>query len=75
MVTISKGASYMMDIEWKAFQKILLWPFAFLFNLSKIKQMQNNLRSKTDYKDICFDLHIDVVQIKKSLHPINPKLC
>lgn len=41
---------------------------AFFFKLSKIKQ-----REKTDYKKICYDHHIDFVQIIESLHTINPK--
>lgn len=36
---------------------------AFYFNLSMIKQMENNLRSKTDYKEIRNDLHIALVQV------------
>lgn len=35
---------------------------AFLFNLSKIKQMRSNLPSKFVYKEICYDLHLDLVQ-------------
>lgn len=43
------------------------------FNVSKIKQMGNNLRFKTNYKEICYGLHINLVQIIYSLHTINPK--
>lgn len=46
---------------------------AFFFNLSKLKQMGNSLQSKTDYKKICYDHHIDFVQIIECLHTINPK--
>lgn len=35
--------------------------------------MGNNPWSKTDYKEIYDDHHIDLIQIKKSLHIINPK--
>lgn len=43
--------------------------FLFLFNPTKIKQLENNLRSKTDYEEMCYDLH----SWFKSLLTINSK--
>lgn len=46
---------------------------AFLFSLTKIRQLKNNLWSQTDYKKVCNKLYI--VLIQSDFTPLTKKLC
>lgn len=68
---------FCFDLYLQLFQMALNFQFnpvfsciqGFLFNPTKIKQLENTLRSKTDYEEICYDLH----SWFKSLLTINSK--